>query len=169
MLVLGMRKEWILTDEEKVNKKRRIEENRKLRDNDPNESISSKSSSSKSDSGLKVTHHHPTRKSTSSDDLITNLVMIYNDHVTIDLTGYGWSYPLARKITGLCPLINTRSNTTLRLISFFKRLYDFDILNEVDKINLLKSNLPYVFFLHGSLKYVESPLRSSFLLLPSSH
>lgn len=148
MFVLGMRKEWILTEEEKVNKKRRMEENRKLRDNNPTDS---KPSLTKSDSDLKVTHSHPTRKSTS-EDLITHLVTTYNNHITIDLTGYGWSYSLARKITGLCPLINTRSNTALRLISFFKRLYDFDILNEVDKINLLKSNLPYVFFLHGSLK-----------------
>lgn len=152
-----MRKEWILTEEEKVNKKRRIEENRKLRspvNNEPTSSSSTKISLLKSNYDVKITVHHQTKRLSSSEDLINNLVMIYNDHVTIDLTGYGWSYPLARKITGLCPLINARSNTALRLISFFKRLYDFDILNEVDKINLLKSNLPYVFFLHGSLKYV---------------
>ena len=164
-----MRKEWILTEEEKVNKKRRIEENRKLRVHNTNEpTSSSRNPLTKAAYDMKITVHHQTRKLTSSDDLISNLVMIYNDHITIDLTGYGWSYPLARKITGLCPLINARSNTALRLISFFKRLYDFDILNEVDKINLLKSNLPYVFFLHGSLKYVLTSLLIDIFLVSLS-
>ena len=30
-LILGMRAEWILTDEERMNKRRKIEENRRLR------------------------------------------------------------------------------------------------------------------------------------------
>jgi len=150
-----MRKEWILTEEEKVNKKRRIEENRKLRIFNTDDSTTSKDSIEKMEPDLKSVLFNKTETSSArSNDVIANVVMAYNNGVKVDLTGYGWSYPLARKITGLYQLINTRSNTALRLISFYKRLYDFDNLNEADKINLMKTNLPYVFFLHGSLTYV---------------
>jgi hypothetical protein len=157
-----MRKEWILTEEEKVNKKRRIEENRRLRVPNTDESISSKDSLKKTDLDLQNVvfnkNEKPPLQSISfnqCDDIITNVVMAYNDGIKLDLTGYGWSYPLARKITALYQIINTRNTTALRLISFYKRLYDFDILNEIDKVNLIKNNLHYIFFLHGSLKYVH--------------
>jgi len=158
---IGMRKEWILTEEEKINKKRRIEENRRLRISNTDESILSKDSPKKNDLDLQTVvfnkDEKPPLQSTSStqcDDIITNVVMAYNAGIQLDLTGYGWSYPVARKITALCQIINTRNTTALRLISFYKRLYDFDILNEIDKVNLIKTNLHYIFFLHGSLKYV---------------
>jgi hypothetical protein len=156
-----MRKEWILTEEEKINKKRRIEENRKLRVLNTDESMSSRDSLGKTDADLKSVLFNKTDKSllklnssVKSNDIINNVVTAYNDGITVDLTGYGWSYSLARKITGLHQLINIRNNTAFRLISFYKRLYDFDILNEADKISLMKTNLPYVFFLHASLQYV---------------
>jgi hypothetical protein len=158
---IGMRKEWILTEEEKVNKKRRIEENRRLRTPNIDESISSNDSFKKNDLDLQAVlfnkNEKPPLQSTSSvqnDNIITNVVMAYNNGIKLDLTGYGWSYPLARKITALYQIINTRNTTALRLISFYKRLYDFDILNEIDKVNLIKTNLHYIFLLHGSLKYV---------------
>jgi hypothetical protein len=154
-----MRKEWILTEEEKVNKKRRIEENRKLRVSDTDDSILSKNSLTTTDLDLQSVifnkNEKPSLQSTSSaqsNDILGNVVRAYNDGIQVDLTGYGWSYPLARKITALNQIINTRNTTALRLISFYKRLYDFDILNEIDKINLIKTNLHYIFFLHGSLK-----------------
>lgn len=156
-----MRKEWILTEEEKLNKKRRIEENRRLRLPDADESTSSKDALKKTDLDLQNVllnkNEQPPLQSESSapcDDHITNIVKAYNDGIKVDLTGYGWSYPVARKITGLYQMISTRNTTALRLISFYKRLYDFDVLNEIDKVSLIKTNLHYIFFLHGSLKYV---------------
>jgi hypothetical protein len=166
-----MRKEWILTEEEKVNKKRRIEENRKLRiPNTDDSTMTTQDSDEKNDPDLKsVLLDKPETTSARTTDTITNVVVAYNDGIKVDLAGYGWSYPLARKITGLYQLINIRNNTALRLISFYKRLHDFDNLNEADKITLMKTNLPYVFFLNGSLKYVIEKQFSPFNLFSFSY
>lgn len=154
-----MRKEWILTEEEKINKKRRIEENRRLRLPETDDTTSSKDTLKKPDLDLQTIvlnkNEQPPVQSIISiprDDLIDNIVKAYNDGIKLDLTGYGWSYSVAKKITGLYQIINIRNTTALRLISFYKRLYDFDILNEIEKVNLIKTNLQYIFFLHGSLK-----------------
>jgi hypothetical protein len=168
-----MRKEWILTDEEKVNKKRRIEENRLLREPDTDNFIVSRKSTRKNDLDLQKVLFNKDEKpalnstiSSQSSDIITNVVMAYNDSIKLELTGYGWSYPLARKITALCQIINARNTTALRLINFYKRLHDFNLLNEPDRVNLIKNNLSYVFFFHASLKYVffSKPKRNSFTI-----
>ncbi len=171
--LIGMRKEWILTDEEKVNKKRRIEENRLLREPDTDNFIVSRKSTRKNDLDLQKVLFNKDEKpalnstiSSQSSDIITNVVMAYNDSIKLELTGYGWSYPLARKITALCQIINARNTTALRLINFYKRLHDFNLLNEPDRVNLIKNNLSYVFFFHASLKYVffSKPKRNSFTI-----
>ncbi|CAF0884373.1 unnamed protein product [Adineta steineri] len=159
---VGMRKEWILTEEEKVNKKRRIEENRKLRVPSIHDIRSSKDSLEKNDLDLqnvlfnkneKSSLKHQSTSHTKSSDIITNVVLAYNDSIKLDVPSYGWSYPLARKITALCQIIHARNTTALRLINFYKSLHCFDILNETDKMNLIKNNLQYVLFFHSSLKY----------------
>ena len=167
---LGMRKEWILTEEEKVNKKKRIEENRRSRVS-PNEdsptgaeSVAGGSSrdqrtpSEKPDTDLQRVllnkNERPPLKSVTSihnGDIISNVVSAFRDGFQLDPTSYGWSYPLARKITALCQILNTKNTTALRLISSYKRLHEFDSLNDMDKVNLVKSNLRYMFFFHGSL------------------
>ena len=152
--VLGMRKEWILTEEEKINKKRRLEENKKLRAPDSN-------SSDKFDDDLQtVLANKQTKSSTSSNpvraqsnNIVDYVVTAYNDGIHVDLTGYGWSYPLARKMTALYQTIHIKSKIALRLISFYKNIDDFDILNEAEKVNLIKTNLPYIFSLHASIRY----------------
>lgn len=149
-----MRKEWILTEDEKVNKRRRIEENRRMRLVHLGEEISP------NDSELQTVildkNENPSLSSTfaaQSSDIIANVVLAYNDSVKSDVIGCAWSYPLARKISALCQMINTRSTTALRLISFYKRLHDFDVLSQSDKVNLIKNNLQYMFFVHAALRY----------------
>jgi hypothetical protein len=159
-----MRKEWILTEEEKVRKKRRIEENRRLRTDNIDEPIlpieEAKNSVEQSDLDLQSVLLNRDEKpplksasSTHSSNIINNVVMAFNDGFKLDLTSYGWSYPLARKLTALCQILHTKNTTALRLISFYKRLDEFDVLNETDKINLIKTNLHYIFFYHSSLGY----------------
>ncbi|CAF2948268.1 unnamed protein product [Rotaria sp. Silwood2] len=157
---VGMRKEWILTEEEKVNKKRRIEENRRLRASNAYDHMLSKDSMKKYDSELQNVLLNKNEKSSlksksynQRSNIINNVVMAYHDRIKLDLTGYGWSYPLARKITGLYQIINAKNTTALRLISFYKSLHDFDILSETDKVNLIKNNLRYIFFFNASLEY----------------
>ncbi len=154
-LFIGMRKEWILTEEEKLNKKRRIEENRRLRLTNNNDI---KDSTDKSNLDLQSIvldkNQISTIKSASSianNDVISNIVTAFNDGFKLDPTSYGWSYPLAKKITALCQILNTKNTTALRLISFYKRLGEFDSLDEIDKVNLIKTNLSYIFIFHASL------------------
>ncbi|CAF0954906.1 unnamed protein product [Rotaria sordida] len=157
---VGMRKEWILTEEEKLHKKHRIEENRRLRASNTNYHISSKDSMRTHDLNLQNDFLDKIEKSSlksksydQCNNIINNVVIAYHDRIKLDLTGYGWSYPLARKITGLYQIINAKNTTALHLISFYKSLHDFDILSESDKINLIKNNLRYIFFFNASLKY----------------
>jgi hypothetical protein len=167
-----MRKEWILTDEEKVNKKRRIEENRRLRlssnIDESTDMIDDEDDDGDDDDDdgkrhLDLQHvllersERTTAKAAAcidNGDIVANVVCAFNDGFKLDPTSYGWSYPLARKITALCQILNTKNTTALRLISSYKRLHDFDTLNDMDKVNLVKSNLRYMFFFHGSLGYV---------------
>lgn len=155
-----MRKEWILTEEEKVNKKRRIEENRKLRTttNDESQTDDDKVSMTKRDVELENVllnkNERPPLKPITvgqNNDLLSNVVVAFEDGFKLDPTSYGWSYPLARKITALCQILNTKNTTALRLISSYKRLPEFDMLNDMDKVNLVKSNLRYLFFFQGCL------------------
>jgi len=158
---VGMRKEWILTEEEKSNKKRRIEENRRLRLANTNEPLLSKeiiNSTGKHDLDLKSVvldkNKIVSSNSTSfsqNNDIISNVVIAFNDGFKLDPTSYGWSYPLAKKITALYQILHTKNTTALRLISFYKRLPEFDALIEIDKVNLIKTNLPYIFMFHASL------------------
>lgn len=150
-----MRKEWILTEEEKINKKRRIEENRRLRLVDTNESSNSEEKQDIELQNVVLEKNQIfTRNSKSpieNKDVINNVVTAFNDGFQLDPTSYGWSYPLAKKITALCQILNTKNTTALRLISFYKRLSEFDTLNEIDKVQLIKNNLSFIFILHGSL------------------
>lgn len=155
-----MRKEWILTEEEKINKKLRIEENRRLRISTIDESehgsdktlpgqisldlhsvLLNKNDQSSRQLSTKVSQH----------DIVSNVAIAYREGFQLDPISYGWSYPLARKITALCQILNTKNTTALRLISFYKRLPEFDALNDMDKVNLVKSNLRYMFLFQAAL------------------
>lgn len=150
-----MRKEWILTEEEKINKKRRIEENRRLRLSNTNEYSNSDEKPNLDLQTIVLEKHQLSLKNTNSSvqnsENISHVVNAFNDGFQLDPSSYGWSYPLAKKLTALCQILNTKNTTALRLISFYKRLSEFDKLDEYDKVNLIKSNLPYIFIFHGSL------------------
>lgn len=158
-----MRKEWILTEEEKVNKKRRIEENRRLRLVNTLDTIEEPKDimdfTEKKDIDLKTAVleknlPHPSKSTqfVRNSDFIDNVANALHDGFKLNPAhSYAWSYPLAKKITALYQILQTKNTTALRLISFFKRLTDFDALNEADKVNLVKSNLPAIFFFHASL------------------
>lgn len=158
----GMRKEWILTEEEKLSKKLRIEENRRLRMNSINPSpplAIDTTTETKSNLDLHTVvleknplgSVKPTSLSVAGNDVINDVIQAFNDGFKFDPMSYGWSYPLAKKLTAICQILNTKNTTALRLISFYKRLAEFDALHDYDKVNLIKNNLPYIFLFHGSL------------------
>lgn len=151
-----MRKEWILTEEEKLNKKRRIEENRRLRQTSGEESVSPKEKVNGNLSSITLSKIdlYSSPRVTSFDpnnDVINNVITAFNAGFKLDPPTYGWSYPLAKKVTALCQILNTKNTTALRLIGFYKGLAEFDALHEMDKVNLIKYNLPHIFILHASL------------------
>lgn len=155
-----MRKEWILTEEEKLSKKIRIEENRRLRMNTIDSSSATDTAvETKSDLDLHTVvlnknplgSMKPTSSSVADNDVINDVIRAFNDGFKFDPMSYGWSYPLAKKLTAICQILNTKNTTALRLISFYKRLAEFDALHDYDKVNLIKNNLPYIFLFHGSL------------------
>ena len=163
-----MKKEWILTEEEKQNKKRRIEENRRLRlttTTQPDASnldttiIEPKNSPGRIDNVFQsVVLDHSSISSSlklsaalNNGDVIANVVTAYNEGFQLNPTSYGWSYPLAKKLTALCQIMIVKNTTASRLISFYKRLHEFDGLHENDKVNLVKTNLAIIFFYHASL------------------
>ncbi|CAF2093465.1 unnamed protein product [Rotaria magnacalcarata] len=166
---VGMRKEWILTEEEKVNKKRRIEENRRLRLTNVDESLLPSNGISKQSMDITekqdvtlqtvVLDKNPayplkTASIGRTSDFFDYVTTAFNDGFQLNpTTSYGWSYPLAKKITALYQILQTKNTTALRLINFFKRLSEFDTLNEIDKVNLVKNNLASIFFFHAALGY----------------
>lgn len=160
-----MRKEWILTEEEKINKKLRIEENRKQRlatlgdsssSNDAPVELKINNSDSSIDIEKVLLDKKPLNMSTcsslvSTNEVIESVVNAFNDGFQSETISYGWSYPLAKKVTGLCQILNMKNTTALRLIGFYKRLHIFDSLHEMDKVHLLKHNLANIFFFHSAL------------------
>ncbi|CAF0726710.1 unnamed protein product [Adineta ricciae] len=165
---VGMRKEWILTEEEKLNKKRRIEENRRLRMTNDETNVSEEkinpSIQLNSDLQSVILENNQlttkptieTRNSTSdskNNDVINHVTRAFNAGFQLDPPTYGWSYHLAKKVTALCQILNTKNTTALRLISFYKGLPEFDALNDIDKVYLIKNNLPPVFIFLASLGY----------------
>jgi len=78
-----------------MNKKRRIEENRRLRLANTNEPINS---TEKFDLDLQDVVIGKTKISLKQNsDIINNVVTAFNNGFKSDPTSYGWSYPLAKK------------------------------------------------------------------------
>ncbi|CAF1535485.1 unnamed protein product, partial [Didymodactylos carnosus] len=162
-----MRKEWILTEEEKQNKKRRIEENRRLRiSNDLNQDnqyqldekrISNMSNHETVTSSPHVELYEEKQdqlSSTSNLDILINVQIAYCQCFKLNTTEDSLPlYPLTKKLTAICQILNVKNITALRLINFYKKMREFQLCAEEDKVTLIKYNLPCIFFVHAVLGY----------------
>ncbi|CAF0762152.1 unnamed protein product [Didymodactylos carnosus] len=87
-------------------------------------------------------------------DLLQNIQNAYSQSFNLNTTDSDLPlYPLTKKLTAICPIINVKNITALRLINFYKKMHEFQLCTEEDKVTLIKHNLPCIFFLHAVLSY----------------
>ncbi|CAF4071877.1 unnamed protein product [Rotaria sordida] len=151
----GMRRDRLLTDQQRADRRQKIEENRRVTLNSPrNQSVPS---------SPVITNHSPINSTSSMPVTRTLLTVEEQQHIEniqrfyqkrIDIAadnGLPWNPSMAG--TSLLQCINCSSVTALRLLSFFKQIPDFVQLNIDDKMTLIKYNLIPIFILNASLCY----------------
>ncbi|UJR22700.1 hypothetical protein I4U23_025736 [Adineta vaga] len=161
---MGMRKEWILSEDEKQKKKHSVEEKRRLKQTQESpvhrhsSRTGSKSDNSNSDDGSP-----PPRQTTDiSAFLMTEFewskidqiqtayteAMAYNQVVGVPL------YPASHFIHTTLELIRIPTYlSSLRLITYLKKTEEFRLLELGDRIILVKHNLLAAIFMHIVLIY----------------
>ncbi|CAF0834531.1 unnamed protein product [Adineta ricciae] len=159
----GLRKDWIMSEEEKRTKKQKIEDNRRLRAM----SILSQSASSlsvapddqmlpstlnRSDDSCDSTTSNECKPSTD-DRLVHSLTKIaerYRKAVQLNVSVIkGCTSPCLRYMDDLIDVLNEPTHlATLRLITFFKLTPEFNSLHEDDRLLLVKHNLMVVLGYH---------------------
>ncbi|UJR26347.1 hypothetical protein I4U23_007680 [Adineta vaga] len=173
----GMRADWILTDEERLNKQQKIEENRRLRrilypdsseadekqicqtSTEPfdYDNTMTSNNGNNEDSHAKNSLHESSSSILSSNDLIQiqQIQQAYNDSIRLtSLSSEFPSYPQALRITDACDLFNFLTNVlSTRLITFLKLLPEFSSLNSNDKFILIKYNTLTLTFIRAALNY----------------
>ncbi|CAF1310219.1 unnamed protein product [Didymodactylos carnosus] len=157
----GMRKEWILTDDEKRTKKQKIEENRRLRQlqNCQTKTDEENIDNSAEEEEESVQNALSVQCDTcliSSQDWITleKIQCAYAQSVKLNsLVGLPL-YPSTRKLSTPAQMVNEPTNIhSTRLITYFKQLPEFCELEEDDKLTLIKHNLLGLVFIRATLIY----------------
>ncbi|CAF3564631.1 unnamed protein product [Rotaria sp. Silwood1] len=166
----GMRADWILTDDERIKKRKKVEENRRLRQIFSLNSIESDESSNitiqNESFETKDINFSPWIFSIllSSEDLnkIKQIQQAYIDSIRlISLPSSTPSYPHTARIDALWDMLNFPANIQAsRLISYFKLIPEFSSLNQNDKLILIKYNTFTLVFIRLALNY--DPLTDSY-------
>ncbi|CAF0834513.1 unnamed protein product [Adineta ricciae] len=157
----GMRADWILTDEERVNKRRKIEENRRLRrliypdtaDSDESSSVMIKSEAMISeDLHLSLP---PCSISPEDSCKIEQINQAYEESIRLaSLPPELPAYPYTARINAPWEMMNIPVNLqSLRLITFYKLIPEFSALNESDKLVLIKYNAFALVFVRSAIVY----------------
>jgi len=159
---MGMRKEWILSDEEKQRKRCQIEENRrrKRQHEDTEESrrptvkhLKIESNSSKNKFYSPDTDTIP--QMTASDwSRINQIQFAYNESIVLNKVVGVPTFPATQHIHTTLELIRIPTYlASIRLITFIKKIPEFDSFNPEDRVTLVKYNLLAVVFMHIVLLY----------------
>uniref|UniRef100_A0A1C7D015 Uncharacterized protein n=1 Tax=Biomphalaria glabrata TaxID=6526 RepID=A0A1C7D015_BIOGL len=122
---IGMRKEYILTDEEKMRKRQRIEENRKFRDVDRSKMQSMDISSS---AAPRLRPLEPEEESA-----INEIVSAYRQSLEICVES-----EVSRHHPSMIELVNIAEISVRRVIDMSKKIKSFKALSQADQISLLK-------------------------------
>ncbi|KAJ8317588.1 hypothetical protein KUTeg_005492 [Tegillarca granosa] len=124
---IGMRKEYILTEEEKVRKRQRIEENRKMRDYDK----------TKTQSGVVSTTQVRTRGLEAEEEyLINEIISAYRQSLEVCM-GMEMEQPRPNP-SSMIDLVNIAELSVRRVIDMSKKIKSFKALSQTDQIGLLK-------------------------------
>ncbi|CAF0841675.1 unnamed protein product, partial [Didymodactylos carnosus] len=163
----GMRKEWIMTDEEKQMKKQKIETNRRLKELSVNyQTYVDNSDQASSDTVSPDTNVLPQSlfsvSLTQSDwTKLHDIQTAYTNAVKMNSVEGLHRYPSIETFSSTDQLINIPTNiASLRLIAYIKQIPEFQTLNEDDKVTLVKYNILAAIFMHGVLIY--DPLNDTF-------
>ncbi|CAF3678256.1 unnamed protein product [Adineta steineri] len=161
----GMRADWILTDEERMNKRRKIEENRRLRklvypDSADSDDVSKSPYVDLKSELMESDNKEYSTVSTSilsSEDLfkIEQIKHAYADSVRLtSLPREIPSYPNTTKLNFTSEMVNLPTNLQAsRLITFLKLIPEFSSLDEHDKLVLIKHNTFPLLFIRSALVY----------------
>ena len=163
-----MRADWILTEEERENKRQKIEENRRLRKtlypdwSDDDEVVEVL----KPDQPTMAMSHEertPTFARSSTASLLTaadavKIRQIQEAYVTsVRLTSLPSeipSFPHRKRLNETSDVVNIPANIqATRLITYFKLIPEFVSLNEDDKLILIKYNTFTLSFIRAALNY----------------
>lgn len=141
-----MRKDFILTNEEKMAKKKRLEENRRLRlSHDEKNSLPPQSIPSEQHSYL----------TTENWTYLNQIQQAYSKgSQSIPSASSVLSLELAPdKMSAFMNTLDVQNFTALKLINFFRDIDQFAQLNEHDRLILVKYNLTLIFLVHHSLRF----------------
>ncbi|KAK3610425.1 hypothetical protein CHS0354_016599 [Potamilus streckersoni] len=121
---IGMRKEYILTDEEKYRKRQRIEENRKVREVEKH----------KHQSGVVSTSQNGLRILDPEEEIMINeIVKAYRQSLEVPIES-----KVPRANPNMIDLINIAEVSVRRVVDMAKKLKPFKALSQTDQISLLK-------------------------------
>ncbi|CAF1163186.1 unnamed protein product [Rotaria sp. Silwood1] len=169
----GLRKEWIMSEEEKRTKKQKIEDNRRLRALSQSLSILSQSSSSSSYSPFIIpddrhlSFSFQTSEETFDEDLneykyflndndrilLNKIEEHYTQAVRLNISVIkGYDNPCLRNLNDFVDVLNEPAHiSALRMITLFKLTPEFNSLHEDDRLILVKHNLMAILFLHFTI------------------
>ncbi|CAF1038652.1 unnamed protein product [Rotaria sordida] len=167
---MGMRKEWILTEHDKQKKKNKVEQNRRQRQphvNVPgrrrrcikywkileNNSVVDQIDPSITDDIPLMTELDWAR--------IHQVQHAYNQATTLNKVIGVPLYPATQPIHSPLELIRIPTYlASIRLITFMKKIPEFDLFDSEDRVTLVKHNLLAVVFMHAVLLY--NPLADTY-------
>lgn len=155
----GLRKEWIMSEEEKRSKKQKIEDNRRLR------AMSQSLSHLTSIASIQPDHYSAEDSMEDPDEdsndfiysleshqqtLLKKLDEHYNQAVRLNKSVIkGYDSPCVRYLSDHIECINEPAQiSALRLITFFKLTPEFNSLHEDDRLLLVKHNVAAALFVH---------------------
>ncbi|CAF2614290.1 unnamed protein product [Rotaria sp. Silwood2] len=165
----GLRKEWIMSEEEKRTKKQKIEDNRRLRA--LSQSLSILSQSSYSPLIIPDDRHSQFSFQTSEEIfdedsneykyflndsdriLLTKIEEHYTQAVRLNISVIkGYDNPCLRNLNDFVDVLNEPAHiSALRMITLFKLTPEFNSLHEDDRLTLVKHNLIAILVLHFTI------------------
>ncbi|CAF2614255.1 unnamed protein product [Rotaria sp. Silwood2] len=161
---MGMRKEWILSEEDKQRKKHKIAENRRRQQtNGPTRQrrrrthIYSRTDENSSGNGSPPPRiiDNVTSLMTQFDwSKIQQVQAAYNDAIAYNQVVGVPLYPATQPIHSTLELIRIPTYlSSLRLITYLRKIPEFELIDSDDRVILVKHNLLAVVFMHIVLIY----------------
>ncbi|XP_056005524.1 nuclear hormone receptor HR96-like isoform X30 [Ostrea edulis] len=138
---IGMRKEYILTEEEKIRKRQRIEENRKVRDVDKQ----------RTQSGIVSTSENRLRALEPDEEyMINEVVGAYRQSLEVSIAS---ELPKDKPQMHMKDLVNIAELSVRRVIDMAKKIKSFKALSQTDQISLLKGGAIELLILRSVISF----------------